>query len=342
MPVRHRIKLSDRLAQSSRRLPALLLLLLAFALLGGCPKRSGNANDPGAGTADNPGAGKGGLKGGLSPSTITPPGGDPVTTPQTGANSGDGGAPTPGESATGQEVAAAPAGSELAGRWFALFGREGSGMAYYTYMDAKFISLDGQGRILIEDGSGPNAALPGRYALAAGKLRVWFADPRLGAEQLLAGSAGSPAAGGQSGMILAGSKPFSPDQLGLKMDADRQFLGLYDGRGKLTVYGRDDSPHVAGLPGLPGQWQLYFGPRGTYTSSLAVDGLQMDITWREGGGWWKGRFSHGYFVGQGQDAATAFAGALTQSEDGVLNGFYSPAPFVDVMPIFDLKRIPAG
>jgi hypothetical protein len=239
-------------------------------------------------------------------------------------------------------MAAAPSGSELAGRWFALYGREGSGMAFYTYMDAKFLELDASGKVLVEDGeAGPNASLRGRYELAAGgRLRVSFDDPRLGAEVLLAGVPLVAPAPPQ-GMLLAGKKALSAEELGMKMDADRQFLALHDGHGKLTVYGRDDTAHVAGISGLPGQWQLYLGPRGSYVCDLSVDGVKMNLVWRQGGGWWEGRFSHGYFVGQGQDAANAFAGAVTLSEDNTLNGFYTPTPFVDAMPIFDLKRIQA-
>ncbi|MCC7479075.1 hypothetical protein IT575_11535 [bacterium] len=318
---------------------AALLCALAL-LLSSCPQKQGGqsaADAPGA-AADNGGP-RGGLKGGLSPSTVTPPGGDALDKQAEGA-AGDA-ASAEGGAQGGQQVGSAPSQNELAGRWFALYGREGSGMAYYTYMDAKFITLDAEGRLLIEDGqAGPNAALPGRYELADGRLRAYFADARLGSEQLLAGA--QPLPDCASAFVLAGSRAVSVDELGLKMDADRQFLAFYDGKGKLTVYGRDDSPHIAGLPGLPGRWQLFLGPRGSYEAELSVDGPELQLIWIGGGGWYKGRFSHGYYVGQGQDAATVFAGALTQSEDGVLNGFYSPVPFVDVRPIFDLKRAPAG
>lgn len=339
MPVRTNPNTAPRLAAAARRSLAFstllaLALLLGLGLLGGCPKRSDNGADGGAGAQSNPEAGQGGLKGGLSPTTTTP-GGSAEETAAAG---------TASDGAAGQQAASAPALSELAGRWFALYGREGSGIAYYTYLDAKFVTLDDRGNLLIEDGAAaPNAALRGRYQLVAGELRARFSDPRLGAEQLLAQQPlGQPLpAAPQPGMVLAGNKPVTPETLGLSLDYDRQFLALSDGRGKLTVYGRDDSPSLGGIPNMQGQWQLYIGARGSYVCEMSSDGADVTLLWSNEAGWFKGRFSHGYYIGHGQDVTTVFSGALTLSAEDTLNGFYSPEPYVDALPIFDLKRIAA-
>lgn len=319
-----------------------ILLLAALCLLSGCPKPAGKGGTPDGSTPQTDSQApkdEGPLKGGVSPSDSTPDSSADMT-------GGSGGAATSGSADSGdgsdtgaagdqnQKPAAPAEQSELTGRWFALFGGERGGVALYTYEDQRFVVFSPDGTLDMSAPGVPNAHLRGRFELAGGRLRVKLDDPRFDGATLLSGGHHT------GGSIPAQAPPghSTPEQLGLKVSGDRQFLILSDGKGKMTVYGRDDTPLAGGISGLDGQWMLYLGPRDSYPATLSSGPGELQINWNNQLETFSGHFSHGYFVGELHTGKGLGMGALTQAADGTLNGVWSLPPYFDVMPLFDLKR----
>jgi hypothetical protein len=121
-------------------------------------------------------------------------------------------------------------------------------------------------------------------------------------------------------------------------EMDGGFLALKGSKGELMVYGRAENSNAATAPDVSGDWVLVSAPGQQDDVKVKVIGGQMETSWGAYHNVFKGKFTHGYFVGiVSGTAGTAYA-AVTPKPDGTLDGVISTEPYDRWQTTFDFTR----
>jgi hypothetical protein len=324
-------------------------LLAAFAALltvAGCPpaqKKTAEVDQPA------PVVGEGAVSG-TPVAADTSEAGDTDIDVDVEVNSGDG----KSASAEQPKLDAVPEEDELKGRWFALYGRSGISPAKYTYEDGHIVEFLGNGKAawIIRRGGAPISNIPSSFSLQGDRMSMEF-DPALdtsrefgqytplgfGRDQEI----GLLSAGRDDEIGLAESRkdkaPKGPALLDFEVSSDGQFLSIKGGEGQLMVYGREDVENADEVPDFNGEWTGHMSRTEIFPADFKLKGKNLEVKYGKSGmGSFRGSFTHGYFVGEMVSEREASFAALTPTENGAINGVYSPDPFNDIRLHFDFTR----
>ena len=302
-------------------------LWISFAVIGvlvlsGCPKPSAEKTDVEVSTTST------------NPETVASSessGTTPAETPEDKPA-------VPGGNETG-ETAHKPSPAELKGKWFALYGGTGIGAKAYTYENGHRLEFADNGIAIweIAGNGGDQIQVVSKWDASSGDVTVTVEKP---GDMAKANTGSTPLAFGRDDEVgLTGSESAAqPAVFRFTPEVDGGFLALKGMKGELMVYGRAENSNAEAAPDVSGDWVLVSAPgQQDEVTVKMVDG-QMETSWGPYHNSFKGKFSHGYFIGMvGGSAGTAFA-AVAPKPDGTLDGVISVEPYDKWQSTFDFTR----
>jgi hypothetical protein len=265
-----------------------------------------------------------------------------------------------------------PANPQLAGTWFALFGRHDNGVEESTWENGhrvRFIQDGNNLWVRVENGWNV-AALNAKYEVMGDTVQIKF-SPRsaveyglskiaplgLGRDEEVGLSAKTPSRDAEIGLAgkAAGEKAGDAERVeSLKFQLVGDLLVLTDSKTNVMVYARvaDEAatgvPDAAGTPAPPsapdesGEWTGNLGSQTGVTASAKSDAGKLTLSIGGGNGQFSGQFVQGYFVGKlNQDSRLSLA-VLYPAPDGTLKGLLLPDPYAKAEIPFDFKRSTAS
>jgi len=317
---------------------ALTLFLLSLVLgLAACNKPAKQTGDAAAGQ--------------------TNAGGQNAATAQSGADTATAGK-------THAEKAAAhprtPADPTLAGTWFALFGRNDSGVEESTWENGhrvRFIQDGNNLWIRIENGW-EVAAMNAKYEVHGNTVQIRF-SPRsaveyglskiaplgLGRDEEVGLLSKTPGRDTEIGLAdkSAGQKAGDAERVeNLKFIVDGDLLVLTDSKTNVMVYARlsDQAPQTA--PDESGSWLGDVAGMTGVVANAHGEGGKLTLSIDGGKGQFDGQYVQGYFVGKLKQSTRLSLAVLYPAADGAMNGLLLPDPYATPELGFDFKRSAAS
>jgi len=240
--------------------------------------------------------------------------------------------------ATG-ETAHKPDTKELQGKWFALYGGIGMGAKTYSFENGHQLEFLDNGMAIwaLTGNGGDQMQVVSKWDLNSGQISLSIDKPdSLGKP----GVANTPLAFGRDdevGLTAANGEP-QPVVFRFTPEMDGGFLALKGMKGELMVYGRADNGSGKNVPNVAGNWVLVSAPGQQDDAKITITGDTMEAEWGSFHSVFKGKYSHGYFIGiVTSTAGTAYA-AVQPKTDGTLDGVISTEPYSKWQSTFDFTR----